>query len=237
MAGPYPGRPLPPATSFSFSLLVDSPIRCNLPFSPVAAMLFPLAKTDLYLAGLIIAGLDILMTFLFKRSVVSPPQLARPMPEHYPVTLTMEQLLGLMQAAATGQLPLPRPTTGPGPGPDGFRAPGQGFGPVGFDEPLFPDNLSVSLVVSAPFAPFDGSPDTSFNVPLFEIPGVPGNLIIALGIFVAQFFAERSGVGIPGCTNGNGNGNGKEMVTARVTVADTKAGIARGVIFPTHRIG
>jgi len=204
MAGPYPGRPLPPATSFSFSILVDSPIRCNLPFSPVAAMLFPLAKTNLYFAALIIAGLNILTTFLFKCSVASPPQPARPVPDHYPITLTMEQLLRLMQAAAAGQLPLPPPAGRA----NGLRAPGQGMGPVGLDEPLFPDNLSVSLVVSAPFAPFDGSPDTSFNVPLFELPGIPGNLIIALGMFIAQFFTERSGVGTPGCTDDNGNGYG-----------------------------
>jgi len=59
-----------------------------------------------------------------------------------------------MQASINGQVPIPSP----------FQAvPGQGFGPVGGDEPLFPDNLSVSLVVSAPFAPFDGSPDPIRN--------------------------------------------------------------------------
>lgn len=104
-----------------------------------------------------------------------------------------------MHAAMYGQVPI-QPFDQP--------APGQGLGPVGGDEPLFPDNLSVSLIISAPFAPFDGSPDTSFNVPLFEIPGVPGNLIIALGLIIAQFFIERSGVGPP-----NGNG-GNAIVTS-----------------------
>ncbi|KLU64344.1 hypothetical protein DEAC_c37780 [Desulfosporosinus acididurans] len=181
-----------PATSFSFTILVDSPIRRNLPFCPVSAMLFPIASTEIEYASMIVAGIDVLMTFLFKRSLAHPPNFSRPTPEHYPVTLTLPQLTQLMQATMNGQIPmqpLPQPV------------PGQGFGPVGTDEPLFPDNLSVSLVISAPFAPFDGSPDTSFNVPLFEIPGVPGNLIIALGIIIAQFFIERSGIGIP---NGNG---------------------------------
>lgn len=179
-----------PATPFSFSILVDSPIRRNLPFCPVSAMIFPLAKTDLQYASLIIAALDFFMSFLFKRSLVHPPTPERIPPEHYPLTLTMSQLSQIMNAALNGQIPLSPPV------------PGQGFGPVGRDEPLFPDNLSVSLIISAPFAPFDGSPDTSFNVPLFEIPGVPGNLIIALGLIIAQFLIERSGIGPPNGNNG-----------------------------------
>lgn len=192
MADMYSVRPPLPTTPFSFSVLVDSPIRCNLPFSPVSAMLFPLAKTDLYFGGLIIAGLNILMTFLFKRSLAHPPLPARPVPELYPLTLTLPELTQLMQAAAAGQIPFP-------PSPANAASAGQGRGPVGGDEPLFPDNLSVSLVVTAPFAPFDGSPDTSFNVPLFEIPGAPGNLIIALSLLFAQFLVERAGAGTPGC--------------------------------------
>ena len=185
-----------PATPFSFSILVDSPIRRNLPFCPVSAMLFPLAKAELNYASLIVAGLDILMAFLFKRSLAHPPNLSRKPPEIYPVTLTMPQLSRLMHAAIYGQIPIS----------SGQAVPGQGFGPVGRDEPLFPDNLSVSLVVSAPFAPFDGSPDTSFNVPLFEIPGAPGNLIIAAGLIIAQFLVERSGIGTP-----NGDDNRREV--------------------------
>lgn len=193
-----------PATPFSFSILVDSPIRCNLPFSPVSAMILPLAKTDLYFSSLIIIGLDILMAFLFKRSLVQPPPPPAPMTEQ-PLMLTLPQLTQLIYASSSGQSPIiPASYYSPG-----YSTPGQGHGPVGYDEPLFPDNLSVSLIVSAPFAMFDGSPDTSFNVPLFEIPGAPGNLIIALGLLIAQFFIERSGAGTPGCqTNGNGNGNG-----------------------------
>ncbi len=193
-ANPCEFRPPLPTTPLTFSILVDSPIRCNLPFSPVSALIFPLAKTNLYFAGLIVAGLDILMTFLFKCALAHPPCPNRVRPEHYPVTLSMSQLTQLIQAVANGQIPLPSTANRNDSSPLG-----QGLGPVGIDEPLFPDNLSVSLVVSAPFAPFDGSPDTSFNVPLFEIPGAPGNLIIALGLLVAQFLVERAGVGTPGC--------------------------------------
>jgi len=183
-----------PATPFSFSILVDSPIRRNIPFCPVSALIFPLATTELHFASMIVAGLDVLMAFLFKRALAHPPDLSRTNPDLYPVTLTLPQLTQLMHSAINGQVPMPSP----------FQpVPGQGFGPVGSDEPLFPDNLSVSLFIAAPFAPFDGSPDTSFNVPLFEIPGAPGNLIIALGSLIAQFLIERAGVGVP---DGNGNG-------------------------------
>lgn len=199
MINQYDCSPPLPATPFSFSILVDSPIRRNLPFNPVSAMIFPLASLKIHYATMIIAGLDVLMTFLFKRSLAHPPNPARTNPDLYPVTLTLPQLTQLMQATINGQVPMPAPLQ---------TAPGQGFGPVGRDEPLFPDNLSVSLVVAAPFAPFDGSPDTSFNVPLFEVPGAPGNLIIALGIIIAQFFVERTGIGTPnGTSNGNDNGN------------------------------
>lgn len=178
-----------PATPFSFSILVSSPIRRDLPFCPVSALIFPLATMDIHFATMIVAGLDVLMAFLFKRALAHPPNLCRTPSEIYPVTLTLAQLTELMHSAINGQVPMPPPI------------PGQGFGPVGTDEPLFPDNLSVALSVSAPFAPFDGSPDTSFNVPLFEVPGAPGNLIIALGSIIAQFLVERAEVGTP---NGNG---------------------------------
>ncbi|MFZ3102258.1 MAG: hypothetical protein WA131_05870 [Desulfitobacteriaceae bacterium] len=193
-ANPCEFRPPLPTTPLAFSILVDSPIRCNLPFSPVSALILPLAKTNLLFSGLLVAGLDILMTFLFKRSLAHPPCPNRVYPEHYPVTLSLTQLTQLMQAVANGQIPLPSSI-----GSSNGSPLGQGLGSVGNDQPLFPDNLSVSLFVSAPFAPFDGSPDTSFNVPLFEIPGVPGNLIIALGLLVAQFLVERAGVGTLGC--------------------------------------
>lgn len=194
-----------PTTPFSFSILVDSPIRCNLPFSPVSALIFPVAKTDLVFSSLIIIGLDILMTFLFKRSYVRPPYPRSPVPgnPNQTLSLTLPQLAELIRATSEGRIPLPSGVGYPGQGYPGrsypHTAPGQGLGPVGHDEPLFPDNLSISLLVAAPFAPFDGSPDTSFNVPLFEIPGAPGNLIIALGLFIAQFFIERAGAGNGDC--------------------------------------
>ena len=189
-----------PATPFSFSILVTSPIRRNLLFCPVSSIIFPLAKTKIQFASMIVAGLDILMAFLFKRSLAHPPNPSRPAPDQYPVTLTMPQLTQLIQGALNGNIPLPSPSP---------PVPGQGFGPVGLDEPLFPDNLSVSLIISAPFALFDGSPDTSFNVPLFEVPGAPGNLIIAVSILIAQFFIERAGVGTP-----NGSNNSSEQFKA-----------------------
>ncbi|MDR3584962.1 MAG: hypothetical protein P4L59_06505 [Desulfosporosinus sp.] len=202
-----------PATPFSFSILVDSPIRRNLPFCPVSAMIFPLAATEIHFASMIVVGLNVLMAFLFKRALAHPPSLCRPTPDLYPVTLTLPQLTQLMQAAINGQIPMTSPIQ---------RVPGQGFGPVGPDEPLFPDNLSVSLVVAAPMAPFDGSPDTSFNVPLFEIPGAPGNLIIALGLMITQFLVEITGIGPPN-GNGNGSANASENATKR---NDRKGGIA-----------
>nr|WP_073027906.1 hypothetical protein [Desulfosporosinus lacus] len=187
-----------PATPFSFSILVTSPIRRNLLYCPVSSIIFPLAKTKIQFASMIVAGLDIFIAFLFKRSLAHPPDLSRPAPEQYPVTLTMPQLNHLIRSALNGEIPLSSSQR---------SVPGQGFGPVGLDEPLFPDNLSVSLIISAPFAPFDGSPDTSFNVPLFEVPGVPGNLIIAVSILIAQFLIERAGVG-----NGDNNSNGKAAI-------------------------
>ncbi len=197
-----------PATPFSFSILVTSPIRRNLLFCPVSSMVFPLAKTKIQFAAIIVAGLDILISFLYKRSLVHPPNPSHPPPPQYPVTLTMPQLTQLIQAALNGEVPLSPPIQ---------PTPGQGFGPVGVDEPLFPDNLSVSLVLSAPLATFDGTPDTSFNVPLFEVPGAPGNLIIATSILIAQFLIERAGVGTP---NGSGNSNRK------VTLNSGKGGIS-----------
>lgn len=184
-----------PATPFSFSVLVTSPIRRNVLFCPVSSMIFPLAKTRIQYAALIVAGINIFISFLYKRSLAHPPNLSSPAAGQYPVTLTVTQLNQLIRAALNGDLPLPsRAQSAQG-------APGQGFGPTGLDVPLFPDNLSFSLIISAPFALFDGSPDTSFNVPLFEVPGAPGNLIIAAGLMIAQFFMERSGVGNP---NGKG---------------------------------
>ncbi|HWQ72896.1 MAG TPA: hypothetical protein VN370_11320 [Desulfitobacteriaceae bacterium] len=188
-------RPPLPATPLAFSILITSPIRCNLSFSPVSALILPLAKTNLFFSGLIVAGLDLLTSFLLKYSLAHPPCPNRVYPNHYPPILTRAQLSQLMQAYAKGQLPLPGPA-----GKANDSSPlGQGRGPVGNDQPLFPDNLSVALTVTAPFAPFDGSPDTAFNVPLFEIPGLPGNLLIALSLLIAQFLIERAGIGNPGC--------------------------------------
>lgn len=214
MINRYDCTPPLPATPFSFSILVDSPIRRNIKFSPVSAMIFPLASTEIHYASMIIVGLDVLMAFLFKRSLAHPPNPSRPSPDLYPVTLTLPQLTQLMNAAIKGQVPMPSPVQPAQPAQPIQPTPGQGFGPVGADEPLFPDNLSVSLVVSAPFAPFDGSPDTSFNVPLFEVPGAPGNLIIALGLIIAQFFIERTGIGTP---DGTENGSGSPDTNGNVT--------------------
>jgi hypothetical protein len=151
-------------------------------------MIFPVASVELPYASLIVAGLDILMNLLIKRSIVQAPDPRRVQSDLYPITLTLPQLMNLLQSASNGTLTIPNGSPS-----------GQGFGPVGEDEPLFPDNLSFSLTVSAPLASFDGSPDTNFSVPLFEIPGVPGNLILAFGMILSQFFIERTGIGTPGC--------------------------------------
>lgn len=196
MINQYYYTPPLPATPFSFSILVTSPIRRDLKFCPVSAMIYPLASVKLHYASMIIVGMDLLMSFLFKRSLAHPPDLSGPSSRLSPVTLTLGQLNQLVQATIKGQVPMPAPVS---------SAPGQGSGPVGSDEPLFPDNLSVSLFITAPFAPFDGSPDTSFSVPLFEVPGAPGNLLIALGSLIAQFFVERAGVGNPTDTGNGGN--------------------------------
>lgn len=205
MINQYKSIHLLPATPFSFSILVSSPIRRDVLYSPVSAMIFPLASMDLHYASMIIVGLDILMSFLFRWSLAHPPNPSRPAPDLYPVTLTFSQLTQFVHAAINGDFPIPLPEQT---AQTVQSAPGQGFGPVGADEPLFPDNFSVSLVISAPFAPFDGSPDTSFNVPLFEIPGAPGNLIIALGLMISQFMIERTGIGTP-----NGSDNNKETTS------------------------
>ena len=204
MINQYGCAPPLPATPFSFSILVTSPIRRDLKFSPVSAMILPVASIELHFASMIIVGLDVLMSFLFKRALAHPPNLSRTTSNPYPVTLTLEQLNQLVQAALKGQVPMTSPDSSVS------SVPGQGFGPVGSDEPLFPDNLSVSLFITAPFAPFDGSPDTSFSVPLFEVPGAPGNLLIALGLLIAQFFVERTGIGTP---NGTGNGGNTNAFT------------------------
>lgn len=177
-----------PVAPFSFSLLVTSPIRCNLSFSPVSAMIFPFATVELPFASLIVAGINIFINLLMKRSLVHAPTPHPVQADLYPITLTLPQLMNLLQSASDGTLTFPNGSPS-----------GQGLGPVGEDEPLFPDNLSFSLSVSAPIASFDGSPDTNFNVPLFEIPGVPGNLILALAMILSQFFIERTGIGAPGC--------------------------------------
>jgi hypothetical protein len=175
--------PRVPITPFSFSILITSPIHCNLPFTPVSSLILPLGRVRAPFTGLIIAGLDIFTTFLAKRCIIQRPDPCKFPPEMLPVTLNLAQLAELVQKASNGTLPDGSPTR-------------QSNGPVGGDEPLSPDNLTFSLLLGTPFTEVD-SPDTSYNVPLFEIPGVPGNLIIALVTVIAQFLIERSGT--PGC--------------------------------------
>ncbi|AGA70534.1 hypothetical protein Desdi_3133 [Desulfitobacterium dichloroeliminans LMG P-21439] len=176
--------PTPPITPLSFSLLISSPIRRNIPFAPVTAAILPLAKVKLPYANLVVAALDIFTAFLTKRfphEATSPQRLP---PENYPVTLTLAQLAELIQNYSQGQGTRLNPTPCR---PDLRVASNE-------DEPLFPDHLSVSLFVSGPLDGFDGTPDSSFNVPLFSIPGVPGNLIIAVITLIAQFLLEQANV-------------------------------------------
>ena len=92
MINQYYCAPQLPATPFSFSILVTSPIRRDLQFSPVSAMILPLASIKLHFASMIIVGLDMLMSFLFKRDLVHPPNLSRTTSIYYPETLTLGQL-------------------------------------------------------------------------------------------------------------------------------------------------
>lgn len=198
--------PLLPQAPFTFSILMTSPVRSNLPFSPVSAVIFPLSNIDARIGGILIGVLNLFTSFLIKLSVVHPPAKDRPCPPNGSVTLTMTQMSQLMKAVVLGQLPLPPLSEDSGnsdndssdnPPPAPSSELGSQEGPVGGDQPLFPDNLSVSLSISSAFAPFDGSPDTSFNTPLFEIPGVPGNLLIIFILLVAQFMVEQTGIRIP----------------------------------------
>lgn len=173
----------PPVTPLNFSLLITSPIRRNLPFVPVTAAILPLARVKLPYASFVVAALDILMNFLVKRSFVEVPPPRKVPAESYSVTLTLAQLADLIQTASQGQVMRPNSALNEQP-------------PLTLDEdePLFPDHLSFSLSVSGPFGNFDGTPDSSFNVPLFEIPGVPGNLIIAVITLIAQFYIEQANI-------------------------------------------
>ncbi len=177
----WPGKLL--RVPLSLSILIDSPVRTDLPLSPVGAFFIPLAESNVFFGSLAITFLNILVTFLFKLQLVRPPCIPPHPSDLARITLTLPQLQQLMKAYTLGQ-PIDRY----------LKPPGQDFGPFGGDEPLFPDNLSVSLMLSAPFADFDGSPDASFNVPLFEVPGAPGALIIALLIILARFIVEQSGL-------------------------------------------
>lgn len=204
MNSPYNYPPQLPATSFTFSILVSSPIRSGLSFCPVNAMLLPLASTEVHFASIIIIGLDLLMSFLYKKSLVQAPSYPSP-DANYPAPLNFNQLNQLILSASQGQLSTPSPVSD--------APPTQESGPVGLDEPLFPDNLNVSLLVSTRFTPLNGSPDTSFSVPLFEVPGTPGNLLISLALLIAQFFVERTGIGPPSEPENGGKANDNVQAT------------------------
>lgn len=171
-----------PVTPLSFSLLISSPIRKDLPFSPTTASLLPLARVKLPYAGLVVAALDILIVFLNKRSLVVVPPLRRVPSQNHTITLTLDQLADLINRTSQGQMFNPSNI---------YNQPPQ---TLDEDEPLFPDNLSFSLTVSGPLGNFNGTPDSAFNVPLFEIPGAPGNLIIALITITAQFYIEQANI-------------------------------------------
>ncbi|MDA8443353.1 MAG: hypothetical protein M0Z55_13420 [Peptococcaceae bacterium] len=169
----------------SLSILIDSPIRTDLPLSPVGAFIVPLVESNIIFGSIVIAALNLFTNFLLKLQLVHQPHYPTECRELTRITLTTSQLTQLITAYLKGQ-PQNRPV----------QAVGNEYGPLGGDEPLFPDNLSVSLMVTAPFAEFDGSPDTSYNVPLFEIPGLQGGLMIALMILVSRYVVEQGGLGM-----------------------------------------
>ena len=122
-----------------------------------------------------------------KRSLVQPPY-QRPIPSQgYPVTLTMAQLAQIMQDAANGKFVLPNVNGG------GIQT--RANEPLEAEDAFYPDVLSFSLSVSAPSALNDSSPIISYRVPLFDIPGAPGNLVIALSMIISQFYIEHAGIG------------------------------------------
>lgn len=169
----------------SISFLITSPIRTDLPLSPVGAFIVPLVESNIFLGSLVIAALNLFVSFLMKCHLVCPPCGPTPGTEQLThITMTMPQLMSLLSAYSCGK-PVDQYLK---------REPGSDFGPTGTDEPLFPDNLSIGLMIAAPFADFDGSPDTSLNVPLFEIPGVAGGLFIALMILLARYIVEQGGL-------------------------------------------
>ena len=202
MANPYQIQEEFHVTPLTFSLLINSPIHKNIPFSPVSGVLFPLGRVKLPYAGLIVAGLDFFISFLIKRSFVKPPHLSRFSLSNQTNTLTMEELWELLHYQGQG---CPKGSSQRGQtSPQGYLFPqGQtslrkegprqnSNSPESEDEPLFPDNLSFSLSLSGPFSGFSETPDTSFNVPLFELPGAPGNLIISFLALLTQLFIELS---------------------------------------------
>ena len=169
-----------PVTPLSFSLLITSPIRHDLPFAPVSAIIFPLGRVNLPFAGLVVAGLDIFISFLIKRSLVAPPSSYKAPNQPNTVVLTLSQLAELIQRYSQGEdLTNILYSTQAGSLPTE-------------DEPLFPDNLSFALSISGPLGGFDETPDSTFNVPLFELPGVPGNLIVVTISLIAQFLLEQA---------------------------------------------
>lgn len=170
----------------SLSILITAPLRKDLPLSPVAAFFVPLVESNVLFGSLVIAVLNFVISFMMKLQLVCPPAI-RPAPkESAQITLTMAQLTQLLWAYSRGQ-PVDR----------FLQQPGDSFGPFGGDQPLFPDNLSAALMLSAPFADFDGSPDTSINVPLFEVPGMQGSLLVALLILMGRFIIEEGGLACP----------------------------------------
>ncbi|HWJ02170.1 MAG TPA: hypothetical protein VNU93_00740 [Verrucomicrobiae bacterium] len=166
----------------SISFLFSSPIKTNLFLSPVGAFIVPLIDCNVLFGTFIVLGVEFFVTFLFKCGFVVPPAAPYAPPGVTTVTLTPTQLAQLMTAYMRGQ------------SVSGQLGKLQTTGPLGGDEPLFPDNLSVSLTLAAPIADFDGSPDMNFNVPLFEVPGLQGGLIISLLILIARFLVELGGI-------------------------------------------
>lgn len=210
MATPYQAQEEILVAPLTFSILITSPIRRNISFSPVSAVLFPLARVKLPYAGFVVAALDIFISFLIKRSIVNPPHFFQTPSPNQPTTLTMKELWELLQKE--GQPPLQKESnplwqtsqTAPIRQVAPLRqAPHLGQGSLpgeqleqsldstgSEDEPLFPENLAFSLALSGPLRDKRGIPDSSFNVPLFELPGTPGNLIISFVTLLAQLIIE-----------------------------------------------
>ncbi|MFA6808834.1 MAG: hypothetical protein WCR27_07560, partial [Eubacteriales bacterium] len=52
------------------------------------------------------------------------------------------------------------------------------------DTAIFPKGFELAVSLSAPFSSTNSRPDTTFNIQLFEIKGIPGYVIVIMSILI-----------------------------------------------------